>query len=120
MPLDASTLNALRARPDFDRTIQVLRADGVLGQGADPLSNLRLFRGRGCDECHGSGFRRRLAIFELFEVDDEIRGMIREQKDAATIRAAAIAKGMKTLFQDGLAKMFLGETTLDEVVRVAL
>jgi type IV pilus assembly protein PilB len=119
-PLDASTLNALRARPDFDRTIQVLRADGVLGQGADPLSALRLFRGGGCEACHGSGFRRRIAIFELFEVDDEIRGMIREQKDAATIRAAAIAKGMKTLFQDGVAKMFLGETTLDEVVRVAL
>ena len=120
VPLDASTFNALRARPDFDRTIQVLRADGVLGQGADPLSTLRLYRGRGCEECHGSGFRRRLAIFELFEVDDEIRGMIREQKDAAAIRAAAITKGMKTLFQDGLAKMFLGETTLDEVVRVAL
>jgi type IV pilus assembly protein PilB len=118
--LDSSILNALRARPDFERTVQVLRADGVLGQGDDPFSALRVCRGRGCADCHGSGFRRRLAIFELFEVDDEIRNMIRERQDAASIRAAAIAKGMKTLFQDGLAKMCLGETTLEEVLRVAL
>lgn len=120
VPHDSSLLKALRARPDFDRTIQVLRADGVLGTGEDPLSALRVCRGRGCADCNGSGFRRRLAIFELFEVDDEIRNMIRERQDAASIRAAAIAKGMKTLFQDGLAKMFLGETTLEEVLRVAL
>jgi type II secretory ATPase GspE/PulE/Tfp pilus assembly ATPase PilB-like protein len=43
-----------------------------------------------------------------------------ERRDASTIRAAAILKGMKTVFQDGLAKVFLGETTLDEVFRVAL
>ena len=118
--VDAGILNALRARPDFEQTIRVLRADGVLGEGDDPMSALRLFRGKGCEDCNGSGFRRRLAIFELFEVDDEICNMIRERLDAGTIRAAAIAKGMKTLFQDGLAKMFLGETTLEEVLRVAL
>jgi general secretion pathway protein E len=46
--------------------------------------------------------------------------MIMERRDAAAIRAAAIARGMKTMFQDGLAKVFLGETTLEEVARVAL
>ena len=43
-----------------------------------------------------------------------------ERRDAGTIRATAIAKGMKTMFQDGLGKVFLGETTIEEVFRVAL
>jgi type II secretory ATPase GspE/PulE/Tfp pilus assembly ATPase PilB-like protein len=43
-----------------------------------------------------------------------------ERRDAPAIRAAAIRNGMKTVFQDGLAKVFLGETTVDEVFRVAL
>jgi general secretion pathway protein E len=59
-------------------------------------------------------------VFELFEVDDEMRDMIMQRKPASAIRSAAIAKGMKTMFQDGLAKAILGETTVDEVMRVAL
>jgi general secretion pathway protein E len=113
-------LKALHARPDFDRTIHVLQAQGVLSKGGDPLSGIRLFRGRGCPQCHGSGFRGRLGVFELFEIDDHLRGMIMERQDNSAIRAAAIAGGMKTMFQDGLAKVFFGETTLEEVFRVAL
>jgi type II secretory ATPase GspE/PulE/Tfp pilus assembly ATPase PilB-like protein len=46
--------------------------------------------------------------------------MIIARQDAASIRAAAMAKGMRTMLQDGLTKVFLGQTTLDEVFRVAL
>ena len=59
-------------------------------------------------------------MFELFEVDEQVRGMIMERRDAASIRTAAISRGMKTMFQDGLAKVFLGETTPEEVFLVAL
>jgi type II secretory ATPase GspE/PulE/Tfp pilus assembly ATPase PilB-like protein len=117
---DAAILAELRARPDFDRTLAVLQAQGVLGTGPDPLAGVRLFRGRGCAQCSGTGYRRRMALFELFEVDDEIRAMIRERQDTGTLRARAIARGMKTMLQDGLAKAFLGETTPEEVFRVAL
>ncbi|HBH00651.1 MAG TPA: type II/IV secretion system protein, partial [Candidatus Rokubacteria bacterium] len=81
---------------------------------------LRMFRGQGCAQCNGSGFRGRVGVFELFEVDDAIRALIMDRRDASLIRAAAIEKGMKTMFQDGLAKALLGETTLEEVFRVAL
>jgi CheY-like chemotaxis protein len=50
----------------------------------------------------------------------EVRGFVMERRDASTIRAWAIARGMKTMFQDGLGKAILGETTMDEVVRAAL
>ncbi len=118
--LDASVLKALKARSDFDESIHVLQAQGVLSAGRDPLGTLRLFRGKGCPQCGGSGFRGRVGLFELFEIDDEIRRMTMERRDAATLRRAAVAKGMKTMFQDGLAKVLLGDTTLDEVVRVAV
>lgn len=117
---DAPVLQALQARGDFAATVAVLQTQGVLGRADDPISGLRLFRGKGCRQCGGSGFRGRLGLFELFEVTDQIRGMVMEQRDAAAIRAAAIAGGMRTMFQDGLAKALLGETTLEEVVRVTL
>jgi general secretion pathway protein E len=118
--LEAGVLSVLRARPDFDRLVEALREQGVLGTGADPLAGARLFKGRGCHQCKGSGFRGRVGLFELFEVDGDSRQMIMEGRDGATIRAAAVGKGMKTIFQDGLAKALLGETSLEEVFRVAL
>ena len=69
--------------------------------------------------CRG-GFRGRVGIFELFEINDQMRQMIMERQDGGSIRAAAAAAGMRTMFGDGLAKVFLGETTLAEVYRVAM
>lgn len=117
---DDTWLQALRRRPDFDRTVELLQKDGVLGGGDDPLAAVRVFRGKGCLQCGWRGFRGRLGVFELFEIDDGIRRLIMERADASAIREAAIARGMKTMFQDGLGKVFLGETTLEEVFRVAL
>jgi type IV pilus assembly protein PilB len=113
-------LAALRARPDFERSVRVLQTQGVLGQGGDPFAAVRTFRGRGCAQCQGSGFRGRIGVFELFEVREEMRQLIMERRDGGAIRAAATQAGMRTMFEDGLAKVLLGETTLEEVYRVAL
>ena len=117
---DATRIAAVRARPDFDRTLGVLRSEGVLGVADDLSGGVRLFRGQGCLRCANSGFRGRVGIFEVFQIDDDIRRMIMERRDGAVIREAAVAAGMKTMFQDGLAKALLGDTTLEEVFRVAL
>ena len=115
-----AALALLRARPDFDRTIAVLRRDGVLPETGEPLANVRFFRGRGCGQCGNTGFRGRIGVFEVFTVDEAIHALVMTRAEASAIRAAAIEAGMKTMFEDGLAKAFLGETTLDEVFRVAL
>jgi type II secretory ATPase GspE/PulE/Tfp pilus assembly ATPase PilB-like protein len=117
---DATALGHLSARPDFEATIRALRSQGALRAGDDPFAGLLLFRGTGCRQCGGTGFRGRVGLFELFEVTAEIRKMIMTRQDGETIRAAAVAQGMKTMFQDGLAKALMGETTLEEVSRVAL
>jgi type IV pilus assembly protein PilB len=117
---DAPTLAALKAHPDFEANVRALQMQGALGKGNEPLAGIRVFKGNGCGYCHGTGFRGRVGVFELIETSDDLRKMIMERKDAAAVRAAAVGCGMKTLFQDGLTKAFLGQTTVEEVFRVAV
>jgi type II secretory ATPase GspE/PulE/Tfp pilus assembly ATPase PilB-like protein len=117
---DSRVVHAITSRPDFERTVSVLQAQGVMGKTGDALSRVRLFRGKGCGQCSGSGYVGRIGVFELFEVAEATRDLIMQRSAASAIRAAAIDKGMKTMFQDGVAKALLGETTMEEVFRVAL
>jgi type II secretory ATPase GspE/PulE/Tfp pilus assembly ATPase PilB-like protein len=117
---EPGVLAALRTRPDFERSVRMLQTQGVLGQGTDPFAAVRIFRGRGCAQCQDSGFRGRIGVFEIFEVRDDTRQLIMERRDGGVLRAAATEAGMRTMFEDGLAKVLLGETTLEEVYRVAL
>jgi general secretion pathway protein E len=74
--------------------------------------------GPGCPQCKRTGYRGRTGIHELLVVDDEIRGLVMKNADAAMIRRAATAKGMTTLRQDGADKVLEGITTVEEVLRV--
>ncbi len=74
--------------------------------------------GPGCPQCKRTGYRGRSGIHELLVVDDEIRGLVMKQADAAAIRRAATARGMNTLRQDGADKVIAGLTTIEEVLRV--
>jgi type IV pilus assembly protein PilB len=113
-------LESIQSRPDFSETLDVLKRQGILRKSHNGLAGVRLYNGKGCTQCQGSGFAGRLGLFEIFEVDEDIRDLIMQRKPASFIRSTAIMKGMKTMFQDGLAKAFMGETTLEEVFRVAL
>jgi type IV pilus assembly protein PilB len=73
---------------------------------------------KGCEKCAQSGVKGRLAIHEVLEINDEVRDLISKQGSEQAIRAAAKRGGMRTLFEDGLAKAAQGLTTLDELVRV--
>jgi len=77
-----------------------------------------LYRAPGCSRCDGLGIVGRVGIFELLEVDDRIRGLIRERASTQAIQSAAEAGGMRTMWQDGVGKALAGVTTLDEVRRV--
>lgn len=78
----------------------------------------RLYRGRGCESCTYTGFRGRMGIFELLMVDEVMRRLILKNADEGQLREAARKNGMRTLLEDGLAKIETGSTTLDEVFRV--
>ena len=76
------------------------------------------FYGRGCDVCFGSGFKGRVGIFELMELNEEIRRMITRNEDASVLTAAARRNGMRTLREDGWDKVAEGVTTPEEIMRV--
>ncbi|MBD0316693.1 MAG: Flp pilus assembly complex ATPase component TadA, partial [Nitrospiraceae bacterium] len=94
--------------------------------GPDELSRLELtttspvtlYRGAGCAACSQTGYRGRTGIFELLILDDEVRRLIGTKADSSLIKQAAIAKGMVTLKQEGAEKVLLGQTTLEEVMRI--
>ncbi|MDP7005925.1 MAG: ATPase, T2SS/T4P/T4SS family [Phycisphaerales bacterium] len=75
------------------------------------------FRGKGCDSCNGSGYRGRLALFEIMEFDDTLRELILSQASTAVLRVEASKRGMRSLRESGLLAIYDGQTTIDEVVR---
>ncbi|MDT8390539.1 MAG: ATPase, T2SS/T4P/T4SS family [Lentisphaeria bacterium] len=71
-----------------------------------------------CPLCNGAGYRGRTGIFELLVIDDALRRGINEKRDSGELAAIARQRGMRTLFEDGMAKVAAGETTRAEVARV--
>jgi len=120
VPMSDLVLRGLQDRPDYPALVSALRRRGTISAIGSPFADVALFRGKGCPQCHGTGFRGRVGIFELFQVSDLTRRMIMDRRDASTIRDGAIAQGMVTLFQDGVSKALLGETTIEEIFKAAV
>jgi len=79
---------------------------------------IRVYQGKGCGVCHQIGFSGRIGIFEVLEINGEIRQAIINRVDASKIRELAIKNGMTTMIEDGLKKVAAGATTIEEVLRV--
>jgi type IV pilus assembly protein PilB len=93
-----------------------LEAAGITPEMAKKAT---FMKGRGCSNCSKSGYRGRLGIFEMMLMTSKIRQLAFEGAPTQTLRRAAIAQGMNTLYQDGILKVMRGITTLEEVVSVA-
>ena len=75
-----------------------------------------LYRGRGCRNCQGTGYRGRQGVFELMPITDEIRALVLERASSRDIRKIAIGQGLKSLREDGWRLIREGRTTVDEVL----
>jgi type II secretory ATPase GspE/PulE/Tfp pilus assembly ATPase PilB-like protein len=95
-------------------------AQTLVEAGLDPaaLGDQIFYEGKGCLECDGTGFHGRMAIAELLDLSDRIRGLILERRPAAEIKRAAKEEGMTFLRDVALAKVFEGSTTLKEINKV--
>jgi type IV pilus assembly protein PilB len=87
--------------------------------GLKPDPDMVFYKGNGCDKCAGTGYRGRTGAFEILVVDASINTLIRERADSRLIKQAAVTAGMNTLLGDALAKAIFGQTTIEEVIRVA-
>ena len=80
---------------------------------------LKLYKGKGCEDCGDSGYLGRIGIFETLPVGDKISALVLSNPDSSTIEKEAISEGMITMKQDGYIKVLQGITTVEEVLRVA-
>jgi type IV pilus assembly protein PilB len=77
-----------------------------------------IYKGAGCSRCQGTGYRGRIAIFEMMEMNSQLRELAFQKAPTTELRKAARASGMKTLLMDGRIKVFKGITTPQEVTNV--
>jgi len=85
----------------------------------EALGLQRVWKGAGCEQCRGTGYRGRTGLYELLVMDNELRLEVQRRRGSEELRQMAVTKGMRTLLDDGLRAVKEGVTTLDEVLRVA-
>jgi type IV pilus assembly protein PilB len=102
----------------YQPTRAELKTAGIAVRDDQPAPTL--FRATGCGKCAHTGYRGRLAIHEVMTVTEEIERLIVERASSDEIMKFARAQGMRTLREDGLAKILLGHTTLEEIARVVV
>jgi type II secretory ATPase GspE/PulE/Tfp pilus assembly ATPase PilB-like protein len=81
------------------------------------MDNLRFFKAKGCDRCDHTGSKGRTGIFEILEMTPALQTAVSNRADSNTIRNLAIDGGMKTMFEDGITKLLIGDIDLDELLR---
>jgi type IV pilus assembly protein PilB len=125
--LVASSIQAIMAQ----RLVRVI-CDGckVIDENPDPyflrllditpadIEKHPIHKGAGCSQCHGTGFKGRIATFEMVELNNEIRELSFAKAPTGELRKAAKASGMRTLMEDGKIKIFKGTTTPEEVAKI--
>jgi len=106
-----------RCKREFTPTEDMLME---LGLTPADVRGKRFCYGPGCDNCNNTGYKGRMAIFEILRLDDDIRELIMAQSSHQAIREVALRKGMRSLRDSGLLAIYDGYTTIEEVVRETL
>ncbi len=87
------------------------------GVSPDEAANMVVYAGRGCSVCNNSGYKGRVGLYEVMEINDDLRELILVGASSLELKKKALEIGMITLRKSGLIKMALGQTTMDEVLR---
>ncbi len=92
-----------------------------LGMSEEQLANNpQIMKGAGCQTCNGSGYKGRVALYEVMRFYDDLKERVLQGASAAELKQAAIARGMLTLRMSGITKILAGVTTPEEILRVTM
>ncbi|MBI5732531.1 type II/IV secretion system protein [Candidatus Jorgensenbacteria bacterium] len=125
--LVASTINVIIAQrlvrmvcPNCreERVLNLAELKSLSSVAKEQLTDKVYTAGKGCVQCDKTGYRGRIGIYEVLEVDDAVRPLIVGRADASQIKQAALKNGMKTMIEDGFIKARKGITTIEEVLRI--
>jgi type IV pilus assembly protein PilB len=89
-----------------------------VGFTEDEAKTMKCYKGAGCKACNDTGYKGRIALYEVMPVKEELKELILEGASASEVKKAAIRLGMKTLRMSGLTKVKEGITTVEEILRV--
>lgn len=107
----------LNCKTAFEPTEEMLMEVGLT---PDDVGDKQFYYGRGCELCNNTGYKGRIGIYEIMLLTDEMRELIMNKASTNVLREAARRNGMRTLRENGLALVFDGITTIEEVVRETL
>ena len=91
-----------------------------VGMTEEQIAGAKPMKGQGCKTCNGSGYKGRVALYEVMRFTDSLKEMVLQGASTAELKAAAIRGGMATLRASGIAKVLAGTTTCEEVMRVTM
>jgi type IV pilus assembly protein PilB len=94
-------------------------ADVLAKVNLTPTDGVSFYKGKGCQHCGQTGYRGRTGVYEILMIDSSIHELMRRRADSRQIKEAALRAGFKTLLEDALSKAVIGQTTLDDVLRVS-
>ena len=109
--------NCPNCRVPFEHDEKLLNS---LGIRSDQISDASFMKGEGCVKCNGTGFRGRVGVFEMFQVNEELQSMIYEEASLVALRDKAREMGMRNMREDGIRKVIGGITTPQEVLHATV
>lgn len=116
--LDKISIDALLKAFDAERITTILKENDLLQKGEKNLEEMTFYKGEGCARCNSSGYKGRVGIYEVLEINQEIIHKINEHADSNALKDTARKNGMITMSEDGLIKAKMGVTTIAEILRV--
>ncbi len=107
---------------DIDLMSEILRKEGVVKgeykNNKEMWLKIKFSRGKGCEKCRKEGYKGRLGVFEVLDINEEVGKLINSKAASEEIEKEAIKSGMTTMLEDGIIKAVQGVTTLEEIMRV--
>jgi type IV pilus assembly protein PilB len=91
-----------------------------MGFSAEQAASAQIMKGAGCPTCSGTGYKGRIALYEVMRFSDDLKEMVLQGASAAELKQGAIKKGMSTLRMSGIRKVIDGMTTPEEIIRVTM
>jgi len=114
--LDKETIVSLGQKFNIEKIIEILSKEKKIS--GKKLDNAEFYRPKGCERCHGEGYKGRIGIYEVFRATDEVRIVIGKGANANEIEKLALEDGMTMMVEDGFIKAFEGSTSIEEIIRV--
>jgi len=106
-----------KCKTQYEPTEEQLMEVGLVPEDVEGKT---FYYGKGCDNCNGTGYRGRIGVYEIMQFDDELRDLVMNHASTAVLRQVARKGGMKLLRENGLAVVYEGITTIEEVARETL